>query len=233
MRVRNLQPELMDDPALPIAEHRVALDMLARLNKVSATARVLWPYVQKVHTAGTTTSLLDVAAGSGDVPVAIAAHGRRAGVAIRLAMCDISPVAVEAASRRAGAEGIDATVEVRDVVRDGLSFQSASVDVVMCSLFLHHLSEADAVKVLTEMARVARRCVIVSDLRRCRAGLAAAFLASRLGTRSHVVRVDAVRSVQGAFTESELVRLGETAGMHGSSVLRCWPFRMLLVWTPP
>lgn len=222
----------MDDPALPIAEHRHALDMLARLNKVSAAARALWPIVHKAHIAGTTTSLLDVASGSGDVSVAIATLARRAGVALNLSMCDVSPVAIEAASQRARAANIDAAVEVRDVVRDGLNFPNASVDVVMCSLFLHHLSEADAVKVLAEMARVARRCVVVSDLRRCRTGLAAAFLASRLGTQSHVVRVDAVRSVQGAFTETELSKLAETAGMHGSSVRRCWPFRMLLVWNP-
>jgi 2-polyprenyl-3-methyl-5-hydroxy-6-metoxy-1,4-benzoquinol methylase len=124
-------------------------------------------------------------------------------------------------------------VEVRDVVRDGLNFEAASVDVVMCSLFLHHLSEPDAVRVMAEMARVARRCVLVSDLRRCRAGLAAAFLATRIGTRSRVVRIDAVRSVRAAFTEDELSRLAETAGMRGSLVFRRWPFRMLMVWTRP
>jgi 2-polyprenyl-3-methyl-5-hydroxy-6-metoxy-1,4-benzoquinol methylase len=175
--------------------------------------------------------VLDVATGSGDVPLTLARWARRRRVLLDVRGCDVSEVALGVARERTRAGGIAATIEQRDAVRDGLREGDASVDVVTCSLFLHHLSEEDAVGLLREMGRVARRCVVVSDLRRCGAGLAAAYVASRVGSRSRVVHVDAPRSVRAAFTEAELRGLAARAGLSGAMVARRWPFRMLLVWT--
>ena len=47
-----------------------------------------------------------------------------------------------------------------------LPFADASVDVVICSQVLHHFEDAELDVVLAELHRVARRAVIVSDLRR-------------------------------------------------------------------
>ena len=138
---------------------------------------------------------------------------------------------MSAAAGRARESGVELALEQRDVLAAGLAQPDASVDVVMCSLFLHHLTTEQAVRVLSEMRRVARRLVLVSDLRRCHAGLGVAYLASRCATRSRVVRVDAVRSVRAAFTIDELRALAARAGMPDGRVLPRWPFRMLLAWT--
>ncbi|CAN5737500.1 class I SAM-dependent methyltransferase [soil metagenome] len=220
----------MDDPALPAGEHRLALRHLARLNRISRTARVLWPFVRASRSLDGPTSILDVAAGSGDVPLALARLAQRAGVELELHALDISPVAVQSASERVRAAGFRAQVEVRDVVREGLGRADASIDVVTCSLFLHHLTEQEVVVVLGEMARVARRCLLVSDLRRCRTGLVAAFLATRVLPASRIVRVDAVRSVRAAFSEAEMKALAQRAGLKKSMILHRWPYRMLLIW---
>ena len=45
---RDRQPELMDDPALDPAEHRVALAALARINRISRSAGILWPAVKEL-----------------------------------------------------------------------------------------------------------------------------------------------------------------------------------------
>lgn len=47
-----------------------------------------------------------------------------------------------------------------------LPFADDSFDFVFCSLFLHHLSEEAAVRLLKEMSRVARNCIYVIDLNR-------------------------------------------------------------------
>ena len=103
----------------------------------------------------------------------------------------------------------------------------------MCSLFLHHLSDADAVTALTRMREAARRGVVISDLRRTALGLLLAKLAPRLATRSPVVHTDAVRSVHAAYTEQELRTLLDRAGLTGAQLLRVWPQRMLAVWSKP
>jgi SAM-dependent methyltransferase len=106
---RECIPELMDDPALDPAEHRRALAGLARLNRVSDSPGVLWPAVRELARGGP-VRVLDVATGSGDVPRALAAKAARAGLTdVTFAGCDISPTAIDAASRpgagRAGRRG--------------------------------------------------------------------------------------------------------------------------------
>ncbi len=235
MGARVLQPELMDDPDLPALEHRHALDGLSRLNRLSRSAAALWPIIEaRAHAVhGVPISVLDVATGSADGPVAWARRARTVGIALDLRVCDASSVALEAATARARAAGVELAASCRDVVGSGLEGPDGSVDIVTCSLFLHHLREDQVVRVLSEMQRVARRCVVVSDLRRCWMGLVAAAVASRVMTRSRVVHGDAVRSVRAAFTERELRELADRAGMSGARIRRVWPFRMLLVWERP
>ncbi len=100
----------------------------------------------------------------------------------------------------------------------------------MCSLFLHHLNNQDAVIVLKRMAAAAHRLVLVSDLRRNSFGLFLAFAAGHLLSRSPVVHRDAVRSVRAAFTPHELHQMAAEAGLPGASIARRWPARMLLIW---
>lgn len=243
----------MDDGTLPAAEHHRALAGLARINRLSRAARSIWrgmapllsPRDPRVSapdrrdvTADPATppddrfTVLDLATGSGDVAVGVARLARRAGVHLRLQFVDFSPLALAQATQRAKAAEIDAAAHLADVVKHGLPLDDRSVDVAMCSLFLHHLDEPEVVGVLRELRRVSRRGLIVSDLVRCRSGLIAAGLAGRVLTRSPVVRVDAVRSVRAAWTEQELALSARAAGLHGCTISRCFPFRMQLVWSP-
>jgi hypothetical protein len=105
-------------------------------------------------------------------------------------------------------------------------------DAVMCSLFLHHMKEDEAVLLLTKMRQAARRIVLVNDLLRSDRGVWLVYLASRLVTSSAVVHVDATRSVRAAFTEAEIRGLARRARMHGAEVSRRWPVRLLLRWMP-
>ena len=216
--------ELMDDPALDPAEHRRALAGLARLNRVSDSPGVLWPAVRALARGGAPVRVLDVATGSGDVPRALAAKAARAGLTnLSFAGCDLSPTAVEAASR--AAPGL--TFFAHDAVRDPLP---GGYDVVTCSLFLHHLGEADAATLLGRMAAAAGRLLLVNDLDRSRFNYLAVWAACRLLTRSPVVRFDGPASVRSAFTADEALALAEGAGLAGATVRRRFPCRYLLTW---
>jgi len=220
-------PELMDDPTLDPAEHRRALAGLARLNRVSDSPGVLWPTLRALARGGGPVRVLDVATGSGDVPRALAAKAARAGLPnLTFAGCDISPTAVEAAT--AVAPGL--SFFVHDVLRDPLP---AGYDVVTCSLFLHHLSDDEAVMLLSRMAAAAGRMVLVNDLARSRFNYAAVWAACRLLTRSPVVRFDGPASVRSAFTAAEAAALAVRAGFAGAVVRRRFPCRYLLRWDRP
>ena len=85
--------------------------------------------------------------------------------------CDISPVALEDARQRAAAAG----AAIRFFEYDALNGPTLSgYDAVVCSLFLHHLDEPDAVQLLRRMADTASQLVLVNDLERGWLGLLAA-----------------------------------------------------------
>lgn len=227
---RRHRPELMDQPGLDVTSHQIALDGLARINLVSRSAGLLWPaLVALARTAGPVRAL-DVATGGGDVPIRLRRRARRAGLPLTIDGCDRSPVAVAHAQRRAAASGADVRFFTADALADELP---AGYDAVSCSLFLHHLDEPEAVRLLAKLRDAAKQLVLVNDLRRCRAGLLLAHVGTRLLSRSPVVHVDGPRSVEGAFTMEEARALAERAGLYGARVERRWPCRFLLTWRRP
>ena len=227
---RTLTPELMDDPNLDPAEHARALAGLARLNVIAGSDRILWPEVRAVaREAGGRVSVLDIATGSGDVVLALARRAGRAGISLELHACDISQTALDEAGLRAKAAGVELGLWRHDAVADPFDRR---FDIVICSLFLHHLDTGQAERFLRHAAGAAERELLVSDLRRDPLGLFAAWASSRLLTRSRIVHVDAVKSVRAAYRMCEALEIARRAGLDGAKVSARWPRRMLLQWRP-
>jgi SAM-dependent methyltransferase len=229
IRQRHRRPEIMDQPELSPDRHIHALRNLARINFLSQSDGILWPELADLarSVAPRVLRVLDVATGGGDIPIRLWRRARRAGLDLQLEGCDISPVALEHARRRAAETG----APVRFFEYDALSGPALTgYDAIMCSLFLHHLDESQAVAFLRRMAEMAGRLVLVNDLERGWMGLLVAHVVTRLLTTSDVVRVDGPRSVEGAFTRAEARALAERAGLSGAMLRARWPFRWLLTW---
>jgi len=225
---RVLTPELMDDPQLDAKAHAAALRGLARLNALSRSESILWPTVRDLaRRSGGRLSVLDIATGSGDVPIALARRAAREAIDIDLHACDISSTALTHARDRADRHGVRMNLFQHDAVQQPFD---SRFDVVTCSLFLHHLDTADAVCFFSNAETAVGRTLLINDLRRSPAGLAVAWAASRLATRSRIVHVDAVKSVRAAFTPQEMSDLASRAGLGGHEVCKRWPWRMLLRW---
>jgi 2-polyprenyl-3-methyl-5-hydroxy-6-metoxy-1,4-benzoquinol methylase len=226
---RKRETEEMDDPAIATERLHGALTGLRRLNFVSNSARIVWRPIRQLARELQTNRLrvLDIATGAGDVPIALWRRAQRAGLTVEILGIDFSLRSVEFAREQAANIAAPIEFECRNALTDELP---TDFDVVMCSLFLHHLTSEDATTLLRRMAAVARRLVLVNDLRRGMYGISLAYAASRLLTRCDVVHVDAVKSVRAAFTQYELAQMALAAGLHGAKVHRRWPARMLLTW---
>jgi SAM-dependent methyltransferase len=228
---RRHRSEIMDQPDLARERHIEALRGLERINRWSGSAGLLWqPIVARARKSPALRwRVLDVATGGGDVPIRLCHRARRAGLKLEIAGCDRSPVAVDYARRRAQACQTDIHFFEWDVVQRGLP---GSYDIVASSLFLHHLDEEQAVKLLQAMSR-ATRLLLINDLVRSRPGYLLAYLGTRLLSASDVVHFDGPCSVEGAFTVDELLALARRAGLDGARVTKHWPCRMLLEWEHP
>jgi len=231
---RDRQPEVMDQPGLDRGLHAQALGTLERVNRLSRTAAALWEPILRL--ARQTTScpplrVLDVASGGGDVAIELARRADRAGIALEINGCDVSETAVSFAQESAARQGVtNVAFRRHDVLREPLP---EGFDVVTCSLFLHHLDEEDAGRLLRSMSTTARRMVVVSDLRRTRLGYLLACAVCRLLTRSPVVKVDGPLSVAGAFTAGEALALARRSGLPEATAKSIWPQRFLLTWRRP
>jgi 2-polyprenyl-3-methyl-5-hydroxy-6-metoxy-1,4-benzoquinol methylase len=221
----------MDDPALDPAMHRRALAGLSRLNRISRSSAILWSAIADLApSAPGPLRVLDVATGSGDLPIALARMARARGQSIHLAACDRSEVAVDTARRSADRAGVEIDFFAHDALEQTLP---AGFDVVISSLFLHHLTQSQAIALLRAMAQAAGRRVVVNDLLRSRMNLITVMLASRLVTTSHVVHVDGPLSVRAAFTLSEARELARSAELVNARVQSRFPARFLLIWDKP
>ena len=218
--------ELLD---LPDVDPRVVTRSLADValaNRLFGGARAVVAELEGVLPAlGAAATLLDVGTGMGDIPARARELARKRGVRIATTGLDASEALAAASRARTGSS----------VVGDALAlpFADASVDVVVCSQLLHHFVEADAVTLLAELDRVARRRVIVADLRRSWVAAAGIWTAS-FPLRFHPVsRHDGVVSVLRGFTRAELTALVE-GGAPGSAARVCrrpgW--RLTASWAP-
>ena len=225
-------PELMDEPNLAPDAHRRALAGLARINALTRSANLLWPTIRDLvkqdrpHRGQ--LQVLDIATGSGDIPLQLWKRAKRCPLPLAASGCDISTTAIETARAKASVVGADVEYFLHDVLRDPLP---TDYDVVTCSLFLHHLDPPDVVELLRKMMTAAKTMVIVTDLVRSRTSYSLVWIASHLLSRSPIVRFDGPVSVRASYTIRELQQRAEDAGMTGAIVENCFPCRMRLCWS--
>ena len=228
LRSRSLQSERMDDPRLDPESFIGSLRGLRRVNIATGSARILWPELSRAaKDNGRTLRVLDIACGGGDVPLTLARRFAATRTPVEICGCDINPVAVRHAAEQAERIGVPATFFRFDALNDKVP---KDYDVIMASLFLHHLCESEAVEFLASASKATKRLLLVHDLVRSRAGLLLAQVGVRALLCNHICRQDGPRSVEGAFTIPEARQLAKDAGLRDASVEPRFPFRFLMKW---
>lgn len=221
---RRTDPELMDQPGLPpglVGEaHRVLRRVNRQLGNRRTLRRELGHILEAEGPPGGPIRVLDVGSGSGDLPAAardeLAARGRLGGVVV----LDLDPVALHMAV----AEGLGA---VRgDALR--LPFAGRSFDLVTATKFAHHFHGPPLARLVGEMTRVARRWVVIVEIRRHWLAYAGFVAWSRLLTRNRLVRHDGPLSVLRGFTRDELLQAAEPHAEFAWTVEARPPFQLVL-----
>jgi SAM-dependent methyltransferase len=221
--------EHLDDPTLDPAVAARSLRDVALANALfggrrAALGELAAHFAAAARSGVRSLSLLDVGTGLGDIPRAARAAAARHGVALRTIGLEVS--AALAATARGGA-GLALAGDAR-----ALPFAAGSVDLVTCCQVLHHLDDEDAGVLLAELDRVARRGVVVSDLRR--SWLAAGLLwGVSFPLRFHPVsRHDGVLSIFRGFTADELRQSVLRATGRRPAVRHRLGWRITARWSP-
>lgn len=170
-------------------------------------------------------SFLDVGTGVGDIPERARSLAARRGVQLHALGLDSIPELVTTSTHRIPLGVCGNALE--------LPFASASLDVVACSQVLHHFEETDALTMIREMHRVAKRFVVISDLRRSWLAVAGLWSVSFPLGFHPVSRHDGVTSILRGFTRQELRHLVRRAVGVDATVRHRLGFRVTACWQRP
>jgi 2-polyprenyl-3-methyl-5-hydroxy-6-metoxy-1,4-benzoquinol methylase len=222
------EPELMDRPDASPEDLDAALRSLRGLNRYFGSYRIVSIFLERWMKRGDKLRVVDLATGSADIPRLVADHARRVGAEVEIVAVDFQESTIETA-RRMSAGYPEITCTLGDV----LTFEDREpFDIVICSLALHHFSDADAVRLLQRSRELSRRFVLISDLRR---GFLATVGVSLLTTfiyRDHMTRADGRASAAAAFSSTELRALALHAGWRDFGA-RNYRFARQAIWLEP
>ena len=215
--------EHLDDPhTAPALRERSLRDVRRANTLLGGTHAVLAELSRLLPSLGDHATLLDVGTGLADIPALASRLASRRGVALTTYAVDgAESLARAARDRLDGSICADARL---------LPFADASVDVVTCSQVLHHFEDVEIPCVLRELQRVARRCVVVSDLRRSWIAATGFWLVSWPLCFHPVTRHDGVTSVLRGFTPTEMAQHVRKATGRAPDVRRHPGFRVTATW---
>jgi len=221
--------ELMDAEDVPFADYNACLHDLERVNIFTMAYRPTLAWLDALRSAGRlpldrAISIVDVGCGRGDMLRRIRRWARRRRIEARLVGLDRDPrAALAAAAVTPAASDIDfVTADLFDWIPQG------PVDLVVSSLFAHHLDDASLVRFLVWMETTARRGWFVNDLHRHNLPWRVFGLWSRVAGWHRFVQHDGPISIARAFTAADWRRLlGEADILPGMAEV-AWrmPFRM-------
>jgi 2-polyprenyl-3-methyl-5-hydroxy-6-metoxy-1,4-benzoquinol methylase len=101
------------------------------------------------------------------------------------------------------------------------------IDVIHCSLFLHHLTDEEIVD-LFKFGKTHRCMILINDLHRHWFAYYSIKFFTALFSKSYLVKNDAPLSVKRGFKKSELISLLQKAGFSNYSVKWTWAFRYMI-----
>jgi ubiquinone/menaquinone biosynthesis C-methylase UbiE len=157
-------PEILDSDACSPADVQIAMRDIGRVNRWFGGVSTTQKMVERVAQASGTKrlSLLEVAAGSGEVPEMIQQRLVARGITLDVTLLD------RAASHLPGnnLSAVNDKGPHRTVVADAfaLPFADSVFDLVSCCLFAHHLKPQEFLQFVREGLRVSRRAVLINDL---------------------------------------------------------------------
>ena len=221
--------ELLDAPGVDDRQVAGSLRDLSRLGALLGWTRLAVREVVQVVARDhlRTFSVLDVGTGAANIPIALAGWARQQRLEARLTASDINEQML-AVARANAASFPEITVERQNAL--ALTYADQSFDVVLCQGVLHHFSPDEAQRLLRELARVARRAVIVTDLRRSLPLYLGGWLLLHTLARNPITRHDGLASIRRAYTRQELRALAAQANLAAATIHTTFHFRQSLIW---
>ncbi len=226
---RSTLSELMDDDATDFETFRACLVDLAKVNTLTLAYRPTLRFLDRLAASGRLprtrpVAILDAGSGYGDMLRKIDRWAQRRGIAVALTGVDLNPW-----SRRAAEAATAPDCAIRFVTGNVLDYHSErGIDIVISSLFAHHLDDAALARFVAFMEGQARVGWFINDLHRHSLPYHVFRLLSRALGFHYFVQHDGPISIARAFRAAEWRAILARAGMPPGAAEISWrfPFRL-------
>lgn len=225
--VRATTPELMDTEDCGYEAFRDCLADLAAVNRLTLAQRPTLAFLERLRRGGRWPQdrplrLLDVGSGYGDMLRRIDRWAEERGLAVELTGLDLNP-----GSARAAAEATPGGRPIRWVTGDVFAYPG-DADIIISSLFAHHLDDAALVRFLAWMEARAGLGWFVNDLHRKAFPYYGFALLAAVMRWHRFVRHDGPVSISRAFRPADWRRLAAPAGLAPDmiEIAPRFPFRL-------
>ncbi len=222
---RSTELEHIDKGDYTAEEYEGCIVELQRVNKWMGDAWALkGSLLTSIHRCGLQAfSVLDVGAGSGELLRITAAWARKTNRRATLVGLELNARSAEAILEGSG-NGVAALRA--DALQ--LPFRENAFDYAICSLFTHHFTDDEVVRILRELSRVAAREIFVIDLHRHPIAYFLYTTVGKLVLHTRLLREDGALSILRSFKPHELLALAEKADLANVRMKRRFPFRLVL-----
>ena len=224
---RSSELELMDIEDCGVAEFEACLIDLAKVNRATFAYRPTFAWLDRIvrhRRSSEPLRIVDCGSGYGDMLRRIDRWAERRGIAVELTGIDLNPW-----SRAAALKATDASRPIRWVTTDLFEYRpDQPIDVLLSSLFTHHLTDDQVVRFLAWMEATAKVGWFVNDLHRHPVPYHVFRLWSRLAGWHRFVQNDGPISITRAFVPAEWHRLLAQAAIPLGAAEVSWvmPFRL-------
>ncbi len=186
-------PEILDSDACSPREVQAVLAVLGRINRwfggIATTQKMVERAAQA--TGMKRFSLLEVAAGLGDVPSTVEKKLAQRGITLDVTLVDMARSHLPRGDHAVVADALN------------LPFSDGTFDLVSCNLFAHHLNPRQLQQFVGEGQRVCRQALLINDLIRHPLHLALVYISFPI-MNNRVAWLDGLTSVRRAYVPGEI-----------------------------
>ena len=224
---RSSEMEIMDDFTMEGVLFRDTLDKLEIINRFLGGNSVTIKGLKKLlknQSKNKTITIVDLGCGNGDVLRDVSKFGRKNNYSFKLIGIDANPAAIDYA-KELSKEYSELSFKTIDILSE--DFKKQSYDVVLCTLFLHHLKNEELISFLKKTTENATIGLVVNDLHRHKL---AYYLFKLIGffIKNKMVRQDGLTSVLRAFKRKDIENIAKEIKVHFSIEWK-WAFRYLWI----
>lgn len=222
---RSEQEEIMDDLQSAGFDLEQSLRELAFINKWSGGQQVLINGLNQLKPALTklnrTVKIGDLGCGGGDLLEQVAKWGDENQIPLSLEGIDANPNVIKFAETWTNNEAL--AFHTEDIF--SAQFKEKTFDVVILTLFCHHLTTATLISLLSQISQQASTAILINDLHRHPIPYYFTIGFTKLLSKTPMVKNDGPLSVMRSFKKEDWVRILNQSGLLHYHITWFWAFR--------